>query len=91
MVATVPYAWKIERGESKKAPSGVYEVVSVLAGQRFGNIGHVSFGYRSPLLDYVPGGRNRAERAALRNQPARLSAIRMERETRVPAITITAN
>lgn len=22
------------------------------------NIGHVSFGYRSPLLDYVPGGKN---------------------------------
>jgi hypothetical protein len=66
-------------------------VVAVLADQRFGNIGHVEFGYRSPLLDYVPGGANRAERAALRNQPARRSAMRMERETRVPAITLTVD
>lgn len=88
VLSTVPYARRIERGESSQAPSGVYEVVAVLAGQRFGNIGHVSFGYRSPLLDYVPGGKNRTERAAFRNLPARLSAMRMERATRVPAITI---
>ena len=91
VVSTAPYARKIERGESSQAPSGVYEVVSVLAGQRFGNIGHVGFGYRSPLLDYVPGAKNRAERAALRKQPARLSAMRIERATRVPAITVTVD
>lgn len=89
VVSTVPYAWKIERGASSQAPHGVYEVVAVLAGRRFDNIAHVGFGFRSPLLDYVPGGANRVERAALRNQPARLSAMRMERATRLPVITVT--
>lgn len=60
----------------------------MLAARRFGNLARISFGFRSPLLSYVAGGANRAERASLRNQPARRSAMRMERETRVPAIII---
>lgn len=87
-LSALPYARKIERGQSKQAPDGVYEAVSVLARRRFGNVASISFGYRSPLLSYVAGGANRAERAALRNQPARRSAMAMERETRVPAIII---
>lgn len=83
-----PYARKIERGLSKQAPDGVYEAVTVLARQRFNNVASIRFTYRSPLLGYVPGAANRAERRAMRNQPARQSAIRMERESRQPAIVI---
>lgn len=87
-LSALPYARKIEKGLSKQAPDGVYEAVSVLARRRFGNVASIFFGFRSPLLSYVAGGANRAERAALRNQPARRSAMAMERETRVPAIII---
>lgn len=83
-----PYARKIERGLSKQAPDGVYEAVTVLARRRFNNVASIRFTYRSPLLGYVPGAANRAERRAMRNQPARWSAIRMERESRQPAIVI---
>ncbi|MDF2809320.1 MAG: hypothetical protein K0S56_351 [Microvirga sp.] len=83
-----PYARKIERGLSKQAPDGVYEAVTVLARRRFNNVASIRFTYRSPLLGYVPGAANRAERRAMRNQPARQSAIRMERESRQPAIVI---
>lgn len=41
-----PYARKIERGLSKQAPDGVYEVVSVLAKRRFGNLAKIHFTYR---------------------------------------------
>lgn len=84
-----PYARKIERGQSKQAPDGVYEAVTVLARRRFGNVASIRFTYRSPLLGYVAGGANRAERRALRDQPARQSAMRMERASRQPAIVIT--
>lgn len=87
----LPYARKIEQGGMKMtAPgtSGVYEVVAALAQRRFNNLVTVEFAYRSPILDYVPGGANRAERAALRRQPARLSVMRLERATRVPALNI---
>ncbi|MGF3026143.1 hypothetical protein ACQVP2_25385 [Methylobacterium aquaticum] len=87
-LSNVPYARKIERGLSKQSPDGVYQGVAVLAARRFGNLARISFGFRSPLLSYVAGGANRVERAALRNQPARRSAMRMERETRIPAIII---
>lgn len=46
-----PYARKIERGQSKQAPDGVYEAVATLAKRRFGNIAYVGFSYRS-----FPGG-----------------------------------
>ena len=83
-----PYARKIERGQSRQAPDGVYEAVTVLARRRFNNVASIRFTYRSPLLGYVPGAANRAERRALRNQPARQSAMRIERESRQPAIVI---
>ena len=85
---TVPYARKIERGQSKKAPNGVYEAVAAMAKARYGNVAAIGFTYRSPLMPYVAGGANRAERAALRQQPARQAAMRMERATRSPAISI---
>lgn len=88
----LPYARKIEQGSMKMTVSGtsaVYEVVAVLAQRHFSNIVTIEFAYRSPILDYVPGGANRAERAAIRKQPARLSAMRLERATRVPALNIS--
>lgn len=41
-----PYARKIERGHSKQAPNGVYEVVASMAQRRFGNMLRVRFTYR---------------------------------------------
>lgn len=83
-----PYSRKIERGQSDQAPEGVYQAIAVVAERRFGNIASIGFSYRSPLLSYVPGAANRAERKAMRKQPARLSAIRLEKQTRVPAIIV---
>lgn len=72
-VNVVPYARKIERGLSDQAPDGVYEVVAVLAQQRFGNIARVRFTYRSLV---IPTERTRAAREA-------------ERDSRAPAIVVT--
>lgn len=88
-VSTAPYARKIERGESRSAPNGVYEAVAVLADRRFGNSVHVGFGYESPVLDYIAGAHGRGARALLRAQPVRVAGMRLERETRVPAIVVT--
>jgi hypothetical protein len=43
----LPYARKIERGQSSQAPDGVYQGVAVLASQRFGNIARIKFSYRA--------------------------------------------
>lgn len=43
------YALPIDEGESKQAPSGVYQAIAALARQRFGGL-NISFGYRD-----VPG------------------------------------
>ena len=67
VLSLVPYARKIERGESRQAPDGVYEVVAALANQRFGKIGHIGFGYRSPGLD--PAGRRRRREDRSERQP----------------------
>ncbi|GLK86685.1 hypothetical protein [Ancylobacter defluvii] len=87
-LSSVPYARKIERGLSRQAPEGVYEAVAVLAAQRFGNVASIRFSYRSMLLPYIAGSANRAERAAMRAQPARIAAMAMERATRQPAIIV---
>ena len=67
-VNAVPYARKIEAGESPQQPDGVYEVVTALASRRFGNIAKVQFGYRTAsgggivtgLKGNKPAGRNPA-------------------------------
>lgn len=46
-VSAVPYARKIEAGESPQFPDGVYEVVAHLAAQRFGKIAKIVFDYRT--------------------------------------------
>lgn len=81
---TVPYARKLE------VTMGVYEGVAAVAGQRFANQAAIGFGFESPILPYVPGGASRAERQAIRGQPSRIAAMRTERATRVPVITIVA-
>lgn len=55
-VSTAHYARKIERGESRKAPNGVFEAVAALAQARYGNIAKISFGIREPV-----GGNNALE------------------------------
>jgi len=85
-INTQPYARKIERGLSKKAPDGVYQAVAALASKRYGNMVRVRFSYRSPLLGYVAMGGRKGGKAAGK---AKRSAAGMERASRVPAIVIT--
>jgi hypothetical protein len=95
---TVPYARKIERGLSDQTPDGVYEVVAVLAAQRFGNIASIRFGYRSfqaGAIVYNPGKfdlRKGFRGQGLSESEAKAAAsqiIKAERDTRQPAIIIT--
>lgn len=44
-----PYSRKIERGLSDQAPEGVFQVLSVMAQARFGNMVRVTFSFRSPM------------------------------------------
>lgn len=46
---TQPYARKIERGLSSKAPDGVYQVVAALASRRFGNLARITYGFRTAI------------------------------------------
>ena len=66
-----PYARKIERGLSPKAPEGVYQVVSVLASKRYGNLARISFSFRS-----IPSG------AAVSKWAVRPSAQALARRVR---------
>ncbi|MFC5421954.1 hypothetical protein ACFPOB_20540 [Bosea eneae] len=83
-----PYARKIERGLSSQAPDGVYQSVAELARRRYGNIAAVKFTYRSPTLEYVAGEHGKGARKRMQREPARRSAMAMERATRVPAISL---
>lgn len=56
-INTLPYARKIERGQSSQAPDGVYQVVASLAQRRFGNIAKITFSYRTAILGSIIGGR----------------------------------
>jgi hypothetical protein len=55
-VNAVPYARKIERGDSPQSSDGVYEVVSALANRRFGNLVRAYFGYRTAVGGSVVKG-----------------------------------
>ncbi len=88
----VPYTRKIEQGRMKMRVPGtdhVYERAAIAVNRRFGNIAKTQFTYRSGILPYIPGGATRDARAALRGNPARLAAMSMERNTRVPALAFT--
>jgi hypothetical protein len=89
IMSSVPYARKIERGESSMAPEGVYEAVSLLARQRFSNVASIQFTFRSFAnlgeSDVVNWARTRktGERRAGRIKQT------FERDVRQPAIVIT--
>jgi hypothetical protein len=63
-VNKLPYARKIERGESEQAPDGVYEVVADMASRRFGNVAKIRFTYRAL---YQPATRSKADKSASRD------------------------
>lgn len=67
-----PYARKIERGLSNKAPDGVYQVVATQAARQFGNLAIIRFTYRNaPGVTYQSKKAARADR-----QPAVLILLR---------------
>jgi hypothetical protein len=84
-----PYARKIEAGQSKSAPEGVYEGVATLASARFGNVAKVSYTFRSPaggaVVDWA--GTESAKRHA---RAHRRIAHPQTWLTNQPAIVITA-
>lgn len=55
-INTLPYARKIEMGQSSQAPDGVYQAVATLARRRFGNIARVAFSYRTALAGSIVMG-----------------------------------
>ena len=86
-----PYARKIERGRSSKAPDGVYEAVAAMAARRFGNVARIRFGFRSFQEGTLV---TNAEVSALRRDLGRRGAsevVKRERETRQPAIIVAMN
>lgn len=78
----IAYGRKVERWH------GLYEATTAIMQRRFGNQAAIGFEFRSPLMPYVAGGANRVERQAIRRQPNRRAAMRAERETRLPCISI---
>ena len=78
----------VEYGRKLETLFGVYEAATAVAQRQYGNQAGVYFEFRSPILPYVPGGRNRAERYAVKRQPSRRAAMKAERQTRVPCIYI---
>lgn len=75
---TVDYARPIERGWSKQAPDGVYQVVAAMAKSIFGKFATITFAYRE-----ITGlQESRRERQARPGKP---------RDLRQPVIIITPN
>lgn len=68
----VPYARKIERGLSKQAPEGVYQVVAAEAQSRFSKLARIRFSYREFAL--AQGANSRARRDS--RQPAIIISLR---------------
>lgn len=60
-IPTVEYARPLERGSSKQAPDGVYQVVAALGKQSFSKFAKISFGYRE-LAEMEESKRERAAR-----------------------------
>jgi hypothetical protein len=85
ITSVVPYARKIERGQSPKAPDGVYQAVAALAQRRFGNIARIRFTYRSP----VGGGTDLEKWATRHSAKSRRPHKQHDLDTRQPAIVIT--
>ena len=67
-ISTLPYSRKIERGQSRQAPEGVYEGVAAIARSRWGHFAEIRFTYdavfNATIQDYASAARSgRAARA----------------------------
>lgn len=86
-VNNVPYARKIERGQSDDAPNGVYEGVATIANARYGHLAWIKFTFRSTTEDYSAvalGGRKAGKKASAEKR----AAYNAHNENRYPAIRI---
>lgn len=85
-VNAAPYARKIERGQSGKAPDGVYQKIARSAAARFGSIARIRFVYRQIVgaaqLDVW--AKKRAARAG------RHARQQFAKNIRQPAIVVTS-
>lgn len=79
---SLPYSRKIEAGESRQAPDGVYEAVATLAQQRFSKSLNIRFTYRAPEA----GVSQTSPAARVRRRRHRSHAS----DQRQPAIVVTA-
>lgn len=90
-VSAQPYARKIERGLSSKAPDGVFQVVAELAARRYGNLARIRFGYRSMPADAIGAWAQTASAKALARRVRGGNAAHHEDWlTRQPAVIIRA-
>lgn len=91
-VSTVPYARKIERGLSSKAPHGVYQAVATMAASssKFGNIARIKFGYETPLFgDIDAWAKSSGGMALAARKSRRRKELHGEWLRRQPAIIVT--
>jgi len=91
-VSVVPYARKIEYGQSSQAPDGVYQVVATMAASssKFGNVAKIKFGYRTPLFgDIDKWASSPAGAAWARSKRGGRKELHAEWLRRQPAIIVT--
>jgi hypothetical protein len=91
-VNVTPYARKIERGLSSKAPTGVYQAIATLAAskQKFGNIARIKFGYETPMFGAIDKWAGSSSGSALaKSKSGRRKELHGEWLRRQPAIIIT--
>lgn len=75
-INTQPYARKIERGQSKQSPAGVYQAVATLAAKRFGNVASIKFTYRVPLFGEIDAWANKTSMTRIRRRSPAASGKR---------------
>lgn len=78
IVNTQPYSRKIEKGQSRQAPNGLFQAVASIANAKFGKTVRVKFTYMSLTTQVDQSLRGSARRKA-------------DRAARQPAIIITPN
>lgn len=85
-LSLVPYARKIERGASRQAPEGVYEITARKAAGRYGNIARIKFSFRSARGSSMLGSWAKSTRISHRGHAS--AVTRDDWLTRQPAIVI---
>lgn len=86
IVSDVPYARKIERGQSSQAPDGVYQVVAVMAAARYGNSAKIRFSFRAPISGALDAW---AQKHSAKEQGAIKQRRQYQKDIRQPAIIIS--